>query len=168
METGIKGKSGISSGTDPLSETIESIKKLAAKQARAPLNTEEHILLFLQSWWSRIYNRPLKDPVLLSYSLEELLYEFYDRIEREKVAAESIEQESDNMEKEKEKKDMDWAEQEERKELEEAMRNAKEEAPVADPTTDAANLKWMEEQLRKQKDLLGDDFGEDVSLNFDE
>lgn len=34
-------------------------------------------------WWSKTYKRPLKDPVLLSYTFEELLFEYYDKIIRE-------------------------------------------------------------------------------------
>ena len=57
-------------------DVVESIRRLAAHNARAPLDTEEQVLLFLQSWWSRTYNRPLKDPLLHSYTMEELIYEF--------------------------------------------------------------------------------------------
>jgi hypothetical protein len=34
-------------------------------------------------WWSKTYKRPLKDPILLSYTFEELLFEYYDKIIRE-------------------------------------------------------------------------------------
>lgn len=34
-------------------------------------------------WWSKTYKRPLKDPILLSYTFEELLYEYYDKIIRD-------------------------------------------------------------------------------------
>lgn len=72
-------------------------------------------------------------------------------------------------EEDKEKADLDWAEQEEKRELE-ALKNkaAKEEAkPTADPTKDPANLKWMEEQMQKAKAQFGENFGEDIEQNFE-
>ena len=130
------------------------------------------MLLFLQSWWSRTYNRPLKDPLLLSYTLEELLYEFYDRIERAKAAEERIDEESDKIEEEKDKAAQDWAEAEELKELEaEKMAEAKkasarqsEQKP--DPAKDPDNIRWMEEQIQKAKAEFGESFGEDIEENF--
>jgi len=123
--------------------------------------------LFLQSWWSRLYNRPLKDPLLLSYSLEELIYEFYDKIERRKAEEEQMNSEADKIEEDKEKSVLDWAEQEEQKELE----NMKSKASILekkDPTKDPVNVAWMEEQLREAKKTLGESFGEDIEENFDE
>jgi hypothetical protein len=168
MDKGVKKESGDSSG-DNLS-ILESIRALAAKNARAELNTEEQLLLFLQSWWSRTYNRPLKDPLLLSYSLEELLYEFYDRIERTKAEEERIQRENDRIEEEKEKAALDWAEQEEKKELEAMMAEAaKQQSDSAnqDPTKDPANIAWMEEQIRQAKEIYGESFGEDIDETFE-
>lgn len=148
-------------------DLIESIRALAAKNARAELNNEEQLLLFLQSWWSRTYNRPLKDPLLLSYSLEELLYEFYDRIERQKAEQERIEQENVRIEEEKERAVLDWAEQEEKRELEEMKAKAAAQANNLDPTKDPENIAWMEEQLRQAKEIYGDTFGEDIDETFE-
>lgn len=149
---------------------IDAVRKLAAHNARAELNSEEQLLLFLQSWWSRTYNRPLKDPLLLSYTLEELLYEFYDRIERQKADEERLEQESDKIEEAKEKETEDWAEKMEREEREAEMRAAaaKSEEPKSDPTKDPENMKWMEEQIRLGKQLHGETFGEDIEEKFEE
>lgn len=125
-------------------------------------------MLFLQSWWSRTYNRPLKDPILLSYTLEELLYEFYDRIERIKAIDEKLELEDDKIEMEKEQNLLDWAEQEEKKELE-ALRDEvtkSELESVKDPTKDEANIAWMEEQIQKAKEVYGESFGEDIEEDF--
>lgn len=148
---------------------IESIKKLATYNARAELNTEEQLLLFLQSWWSRTYNRPLKDPLLLSYTLEELLYEFYDRIERSKAEEERLEREDVMIEEEKDKANEDWAEKMEREEREAEMREsgAKSSEPIPDPTKDPANVAWMEKQIEEAKVVYGETFGEDIQDNFD-
>ena len=80
MARGPEGKSEEGSRNDLT--TVDAVRAIAAKNARAELSDEKQLMLFLQSWWSRTYNRPLKDPLLLSYTTEELLYEFYDRVER--------------------------------------------------------------------------------------
>lgn len=149
---------------------VDSIRKLAAHNARADLDTDEQLLLFLQSWWSRTYNRPLKDPILLSYSVEELLYEFYDRIERSKAEDERLERDSVKIEEDKDKAAEDWAEQMERQEREAELRSqAKQaEAPVNDPTKDPANIAWMDEQIQRGKEEFGETFGEDIEEGFDE
>lgn len=127
-------------------------------------------MLFLQSWWSRTYNRPLKDPLLQSYTIEELLYEFYDRIERAKAEEERIESNSVKIEEDKDKANEDWAEKMEREEREAEMRAeaAKSEEKPVDPTKDPENVKWMEEQIRISKKIHGDTFGEDIDDNFEE
>ena len=149
---------------------IDSIQKLAAHNARADLDTDEKLLLFLQSWWSRTYNRPLKDPILISYSLEELLYEFYDRIERSKAEQERLEQDDVKIEEDKDKAAEDWAEKMEREERETAMREEahKVEQLTKDPTKDPANIAWMEEQIKKGKEEFGESFGENIDEGFDE
>lgn len=122
--------------------------------------------LFLKSWWCTTYNRPLKDPVLESYTLEELLYEFYDRMERRKAADERLAQEDVKIEEAKEKEVLDWAEAEEKKELEEMQRLADEAGN--DPSKLPENVKWMQEQLAKAKEVFGDNFGEDIDADFEE
>ena len=148
---------------------VESIKKIASFNARAELHNEEQLLLFLQSWWSRTYNRPLKDPLLLSYTIEELLYEFYDRIERSKAEQERLEQEDVKIEEDKDKVNEDWAEKMERQELEAEMRKsgAKSSEPIPDPTKDPANVAWMEKIIEEGKATYGETFGEDIEDGFD-
>jgi hypothetical protein len=104
----------------------------------------------------------------LSYTLEELLYEFYDRIERRQAAEDQLEWETDKIESNKEKADLDWAEREEKKELE-AMKAKAEAKKVEqpDPTKDPANIKWMEEQIAAAKKVHGETFGEDIEDNFE-
>lgn len=149
---------------------IDGIKKLAAYNARAPLDTEEQLLLFLQSWWSRTYNKPLKDPLLLAYTLEELLYEFYDRIERIKAEQERLEQEDVKIEENKEKADLDWAEKMEREEQEAEMRKSGAESnkPKSDPTQNPENIAWMEKQIQESKAIYGETFGEDIDESFED
>ena len=127
-------------------------------------------MLFLQSWWSRTYNRPLLDPLLQSYTLEQLLYEFYDRVERHAAEEERSKDVEIQQEEDKEKADLDWAEKMEQEELAQmkAKAAATESKKVEDPTKDPENVKWMEEQMRIHKEQFGETFGEDIEANFEE
>lgn len=116
--------------------------------------TEQGVELFLQSWWSKTYNRPLKDPMLKEYTVFELMYEYYDKQERELAAELLVELEDDRIEEEKEQDTLDWIEEEERKEREAAEVKQKE-----------ADEQWMIEQLKKEH---GDDFGDDINMDFSE
>lgn len=175
METGPKREGGEVARSNL---TIgDAIRELAAHNARAGLDDEYQLLLFLQSWWSRTYNRPLKDPVLASYTLEELLYEFYDRIERQKAYEEQIEKESDTIERKKDQEASDWADEEEKREKmeETASMSSNSESEMIeqsveeyDPTQDPDNMRWMEEQIQKSKQMHGESFGEDIETNFEE
>ena len=121
--------------------------------------------LFLKSWWSTHYNRPFKDPLLESYTFEELLYEFFDKSERQKAAEENVVKETDKIEETKEKEVLDWAEEEEKKELEEMRRDAEK---MKSGPQDPQNIKWMNEQMQKHKAIHGESFGEDIDTSFDE
>lgn len=118
--------------------------------------------MYLKSWWSRTYNRPLKDPLLQDYTPEELYYEYCDHTERVKAAEDRAEEEGDRIEEDNFKAAQDWAEQEEQKELEEMRKRQAEE------TEKKKQQEWMEEQIKHNKEKLGEDFGEDVSLDFSE
>jgi hypothetical protein len=148
---------------------VDAIKERAAIAARAPLDSEERLLLFLQSWWSRTYNKPLKDPILQSYTIEELLYEFFDRIERQKASDEALEQENVRIEEEKDQANLDWAERMEREEMEAEMRSQSNK--LTDPSNtanDNAESAWMEQQIMSGKEQFGESFGEDIVEVFDE
>ncbi len=125
------------------------------------------MILFLKSWWSTQYNRPIKDPLLESYTFEELLYEFFDKSERQKASEENVVKETDKMEDAKEKEVLDWAEEEEKKELEEMKRAAEKMKSSQNPTLDPKNIKWMDEQMKKYKAEHGDSFGEDIDESFE-
>ena len=112
----------------------------------------------------------MKDPVLLSYSFEELMYEFQSVKEHKKAQIEQAEQETDKIEEEKEQANNDWAAQ---LEAEEAAAEAAAEAEAAarikeDPSKDPTNIKWMEEQIALSKEQLGEDFGENLNLDFNQ
>lgn len=130
--------------------TFDAVHELAQHDARHT-NTEEGLVLFLKSWWSKTYNRPLKDPLLETYTLHELLYEYHDKVERAAAAEEAIELKADKIEEDLEKETLDWIEEEERKERE------AQKAPDKDKLKQ--DEEWMVEQLKKE---YGEDFGKDI------
>ena len=137
----------------------DAILKITKRNASISVNSEESLLFRLQSWWSNHYNRPLKDPLLLSYTLEELLFEYHDKDQRHLAELTSSEQEADNIERDRLQTNLDWAEQEELRE-----RKAEEEKKIKQE----ADEKWMQEQLLKEgKGQFGEDFGNDISEDFE-
>ena len=76
------------------------------------------------------------------------------------VEAERTEHESDKIEREQLQEAEKWAD-----EMEAAEQEA--ESAPSDPTQDPENIAWMQEQMEKAKALYGDDFGDDISENFD-
>lgn len=103
---------------------------------------------------------------MLSYTLEELYYEFRDKIEREKAADEMLEQEADKIEQKKIDDALAWAEEEEAKELQ----RMKEAESVADNNTSwkpsEEEKKWMEQEIKRAKEIYGEDFGENIDEVF--
>lgn len=119
----------------------------------------------MRSWWSKTYNRPLKDPILESYHVYELAYEYFDKSERLKAQLVVSEQEADRIEDEKVQNALDWAAEEERREAEElaAKRALEAEAEEERKRLQEQDEGWMIAQLKKQ---YGDDYGEDISLDM--
>lgn len=128
--------------------------------AREELDNEAAQLRFLSFWWSRAYSRPLKDPLLAEYTLEELYYEYKQYSEREAAAKEKVEQEADNIDKAKEDEALAWAEAEEKKEAQNPNPSDLEWKPTEQDKA------WMEQQMRQGKELYGEEFGEDISEDF--
>ena len=53
-------------------------KKLAINNLNEKGKDKESLLRFLKKWWCLHYNRPYKDPLLMEYTFEELLLEYYE------------------------------------------------------------------------------------------
>ena len=159
------GKLATGVDIDSLS-SFELLKIIATHHARE-YTSNNGALLFLQSWWSRTYNRPMKDPILHEYTPEELMYEYLDHTERSKHAEETAEQQVEEKEDSKFDEAMKWAEEEEAKdrEREQSKEKPEEKQPLPAGVT-PEDVKWMEEQLAKEKAELGEDFGEDFSGEF--
>jgi len=145
---------------------LSAIDLIVERAARESLDNEAAQMRFLTYWWSKTYSRPMKDPLLKEYTLEELYYEFKEHSEREKAAKERAEQETDNIEQAKTDDALAWAEAEEKKEAEEAR---KKDSNFRDsdfqPTPE--DKAWMEEELVRAKEAYGEDFGEDIDEEFD-
>jgi len=95
---------------------------------------------------------------LQEYNIYELFYEYHNKKERVLAADEGVEYIADKIEAEEEKETLDWIEEEERKEKE-----AAEVAAKAEESELEADDEWMVQQL---KDEHGDDFGDDLNLDF--
>jgi hypothetical protein len=85
---------------------VDKIAKLArARRKQDPFKNTDALRNHLQNWWCIQYNRPLKDPILKEYALEDLVYEFfvhyYANPENDPIKAEQ--------KTASEKADMEWA-----------------------------------------------------------
>lgn len=90
---------------------------LAAEAVRAKTG-EKAITLRLRLWWAERYKRPLKDPLLDTYTMEELLFEAACVKEHKLVEEEESKDISDKIDEDKLDEVMSWAEAEERREAE--------------------------------------------------
>lgn len=65
----------------PVGESRDSIIKAIAlvNVQTEPANLSE-LAIWLKRWWCRHYTRPYKDPILDTYTLEELLLEYYETL----------------------------------------------------------------------------------------
>ena len=88
-----------------------------------------------------------------------MLYEYHDKTERKRAAEEDVDKESDKIEDERLEANLSWAEEEERREMEELKAKQEAEQKKKDKA-------WMEEQLKKEKEKFGEDFGEDLTIDF--
>jgi hypothetical protein len=72
-------------------------------------------------------------------------------------------------EEQKEKINLDWADEMEQKDLAQtkAQAAALEAKKFEDPTKDPENVKWMEEQMKIHKEQFGETFGENIEENFE-
>ena len=87
------------------------------------------------------------------------MYEYHDKTERKRAAEEDVDKESDKIEDERLEANLSWAEEEERREMEELKAKQEAEQKKKDKA-------WMEEQLKKEKEKFGEDFGEDLTIDF--
>lgn len=117
------------------------------------------------AWWSNHYNRPLRDPLLLSYTLEELAYEYFNASERKKADGERIEKENDKIEEAKTQEAEDWADAMEAEDATKAATLPASKIPI-DPAEHPDNKQWMDKMMSDGKEEFGDAFGDDLSLDF--
>ena len=57
--------------------SLKNIEELArAERLVSPTASTRDLVRSLRLWWCMKYNRPFRDPLLMSYTLEELFYEY--------------------------------------------------------------------------------------------
>ena len=94
---------------------------------------------------------------MLSYTFPELLYEYYDKIERELKTKLNEQIAAEEAEVAPLKETVEWAEKEERKE----------EILTTNPNeVSKEDREWMDKMIEEERKLY-DDFGEDIEENFD-
>lgn len=57
---------------------FENFRARVYQAAERSVEDEESLTRFLRSWWCQRYSKPFKDPMLLDYSVEELLWEYLE------------------------------------------------------------------------------------------
>lgn len=88
------------------------------------------------------------------------MYEYFDKIERQRASEMLVEQENDRIEDDKIQETLDWIAQEERLEAEAAAAQKNNEPEQDNQAQDEG---WMIEQLKRQ---YGDNFGDDINLSM--
>lgn len=164
------------SSDDASLELYESVKKLAETGLRNKerLNYDE-LLFSLRRWWCQYYKRPYKDPLLDSYTIEELMFEYFDITESNKDPEAKVSEEVES-------EDRDWAaEEDEREAAEWAMRQdaeAQKEVMPATPENDTiveeavglADDKWADKHEKVLVNPTADDVDSedgDISAKFE-
>lgn len=151
---------------------IEHIKRLVESEYLEPKEylTFDELLFKLRRWWCKHYNRPYKDPLLDSYTFEELFYEYWDvtytppRPDEAKDPQEIPQEE------------YDWAAEEEAKELLELERQQQvvpepENDSIVEETDVPSDDEWAAKHLANNKlnnpspEEVND--GGDISASFE-
>lgn len=179
MESKRKSKSGYHSSDSASLDLLGSIQKLAESGIHKEYLTYDEFLDKLRTWWCQYYKRPYKDPLLDTYTIEELAFEYYD-INRDR-SAKSEDHEDHKVSEAVEAEDRAWAAEEDAKELAEitaaraaAQREAKEDALEDDTiveeivglTDEQWANKYDEDHVLTNPSADDIDQGGDVSATF--
>lgn len=91
---------------EPLVLSVEAIQNRVIALIKKPVNTVDDLERFFASWWCRHYNLPYKCDEIKQYTLEEIIYEYYDVQYRNNPAAMEEQLNKDNEEDEEWLKNM--------------------------------------------------------------
>lgn len=146
----------------------EDIKKLAEAGLDKEYLSYDELLFKLRRWWCQYYRRPYKDPLLDQYTLEELLFEYFD------LTADKNKPEEQKVTEQVEQEDRDWAAEEEERELAEleAIAEAEKTAASGDDTipeeeTGLTDEKWADSVLSNPSADQVDAEDGDISATFE-
>ena len=143
---------------------MQRIQELARRDVRSR-EGEKYTFQYLSSWWSRYYNRPLKDPLLQQYTLEELAYEYYAVSETNVYQKELDNESTDKIEEEKLRQANEWADKMEDDEDDtEWTEEELAELDIPTPKASKQDEEWIKQNI-DENELF---FDEDLNLTFDE
>jgi len=146
------------------SSIVSLIKKLVRKHIQEGIQDLSSLSRFLKIWWCKYYSRPFKDPLLETYSLEELLYEYFYFIEEKQWQIEKEQLEGDKIEEDKRKDGLKWAEEMEK--MEQLENDKIQQNKIENTNITDKDKQWMEEYIKKNKEQQGETFGEDIEEVF--
>jgi hypothetical protein len=141
-------------------ELIDSIKQLI-DGSTDKVNSYDELLFKLKRWWCHQYNRPYKDPLLDSYTFEELYFEYYD------VTGKKVEDDPMSASKtEIPEEEWDWAEQSEKEEAElELQKQGATKSDIIEDSSQSTDKEWADKVLKNPTADEVDDGG-DIVTNF--
>lgn len=141
-------------GTGASLDLISSIKQFVdSEREKTSLNYDEY-LFFLKRWWCNYYKRPYKDPLLDTYTFEELYFEYCDvnyinnKENTENANTDEIPQD-----------EWDWAAEEEAKEQAE-MQSQEDHKPITEDDT-------IDESVGLPDEEWADNYSSDTKVNPD-
>lgn len=132
---------------------IDHIKQLVEREylEEKEYLTFDELFFKLKRWWCKHYKRPYKDPLLETYTFEELFYEYWDLT----YTPPSKNEEPQNPE-EIPMSEYDWAAEEEARELEELAKLEQaqpkpEDDNIVKETDDSSDKEWADKYLNDNK-----------------
>ena len=148
------------SSTNASLDLFDSIRQLAESRVHNKYVTYDELLSQMRRWWCQYYKRPYKDPLLDTYTFEELAFEYFDltyvepkdaALDKNKVSAEV------------EAEDRAWADAE--AEAEESLANEKVAAFADESAEEKSDIMEEAVGLSDEQWAAKYDSSEDVKIN---
>ena len=154
-------------------DLLDNIKRLVDLERDKSRLSGDEFLFFLKRWWCSYYKRPYKDPLLDSYTFEELYFEYCDvnyqnaKDAKETTSKTEIPQEEWDWAAEEEAKEL--AEKQVSKEIEEDKVAIGEGDTIEDEEPTLSDDEWAEKYSPVKVNPDADDasMGGDIIANFE-